>query len=93
MAPFIGLTARAIAFTVAARQSATKNRPPSGTSASSDTSSPSTTEDLSVLSNLFRVEPIDNLYLSNVSERGVCVRDPVKEGEVVLSIPIARCVS
>ena len=93
MAPFIGLTTGA-AFAVAARQSATtKNRPPSGPAASSDTSSPSTIceEDLSVLSNLFRVEPVDNLYFSNVSERGVCVRDAVKEGDVVLSIPITSC--
>mmetsp|Transcript_11312 Transcript_11312/g.25777 ORF Transcript_11312/g.25777 Transcript_11312/m.25777 type:complete len:470 (+) Transcript_11312:611-2020(+) len=91
MAPFIGLTAGA-AFAVAARQSATKNHPPSGPSASSDSCpSLSNTEDLSVLSNLFRVESAAGLFLSNVSERGVCVRDAVKEGEVVLSIPITSC--
>jgi len=44
-----------------------------------------------VLSNLFRVESAAGLFLSNVSERGVCVRDAVKEGEVSYLFLVSVC--
>jgi hypothetical protein len=52
---------------------------------------------------LFQVEPGDNLYLSNIQEdadgatttttsnRGVYLKTGVKEGDVILSIPISSC--
>mmetsp|Transcript_27603 Transcript_27603/g.50255 ORF Transcript_27603/g.50255 Transcript_27603/m.50255 type:complete len:563 (-) Transcript_27603:146-1834(-) len=47
---------------------------------------------------LFQATPKDNLYLSATAdadgtggERGVCLYKPIKQGDVVLSIPIASC--
>lgn len=57
----------------------------------SATSEDSAIQSLSELCNLFDIQS-NNLYLSNSPfGRGVCVKDPVSKGDVVLSIPIANC--
>lgn len=101
MAPiktFIGKFAKA-AFTVSAPSSSSSGN--SNILAQSSTTSPSTTSTVGVgdvvslekMCKLFKASPIDNLYLStaNGGERGVCLQKPIKEGDVILSIPISSC--
>lgn len=89
MAPiktFAGKFAKA-AFTIASPRTAHTNHP-------SETLNPGdvSTFCLEKMCTLFNIEPMNNLYLSTqVGERGVCLKNPVKQGDTILSIPISSC--
>lgn len=89
MAPiktFAGKFAKA-AFTIASPRTAHTNHP-------TETLNPGdvSTFCLEKMCTLFNIEPMNNLYLSTqVGERGVCLKNPVKQGDTILSIPISSC--
>ncbi|KAL7538214.1 hypothetical protein ACHAXR_008368 [Thalassiosira sp. AJA248-18] len=100
MAPiktFVGKFAKA-AFTVSA-PSSTKQQQQQQQQQLPTTSASSPSSDgalssfcLEKMCQLFKVEPVNNLYLSTTDgERGVCLNKPVKSGDAIMSIPISSC--
>eukprot|EP00970_Alexandrium_tamarense_P007545 scaffold1411_cov221-Alexandrium_tamarense.AAC.12 len=64
-----------------------------GSTSLASTPDTDTTHSLSEMCRLFKATPHDNLYLSTLpgGERGVRLYNPVKKGDVILSIPISSC--